>query len=388
MRHHEDDAPYSLAEEREARAASVGYEQHDLNRRERTMIASTHIEERHGPFGPTPRRIGGSMLPAIMGLDPYRDPLVVYAQLVEGYETEQSESALWGVLFEEVVAEHGAAVYGLPSIAKPPEKLPADGRDWLAVSLDFVTLPPETAMTAGPAIPTVTTARALGRLAAEAIEVKTHGAHVRDLYGEPDTDQVPHDKLVQCTAYLEATGLKRCHLFALFGGQKLERFVIDFDAELAGLIIEAGAKFWRDHVLARVPPSPGGGLECRRYLEAKHPEHRPGTMRPATPDERRMASEWREIEAQAKALEAEIDLRRNGLRALMGDAEGIDLLDIGKLTYRKQKDTRAPDWEAVANELARQHGVGFPELRELARQHETTTRRGPRVLRAQWSKGD
>lgn len=64
-------------------------------------------------------------------------------------------------------------------------------------------------------------------------------------WGEPGTDQVPEEYLLQCQHYMAVLDYPEWHLAACVGGNRLEMFVIQRDAELEEMIIDGEHEFWQ-----------------------------------------------------------------------------------------------------------------------------------------------
>lgn len=86
------------------------------------------------------------------------------------------------------------------------------------------------------------------------IECKNVSSFTADSFGEPETDEIPPYYIVQVQKQMGLSGLPVTHLAALFGGNTLKRYVIQFDKEIYDYIINAEIDFWQRYVVPRVPP--------------------------------------------------------------------------------------------------------------------------------------
>lgn len=184
-------------------------------------------------------------------------------------------------------------------------------------------------------------------------------------YGE-GADEIPEHHIVQVQWQHEVCDTEDATLVALVNGDYRE-YPVKRDREMGGLLLEVVGRFWREHVLARVPPPVDGSAAYTEYLRRRHPRDAAPAL-PATPELRDLVARVREAKAALKRAEEAETLATNGLRAALGDAAGVD----GLCTYRSNKDSQKTDWEAVASVL---HAPA-----DLVAQH-TTTRPGARVLR-------
>lgn len=99
------------------------------------------------------------------------------------------------------------------------------------------------------------------------LEIKSVSEFARGSWGEPGTDAIPDGYNVQVQWLLECAGREWAHIWAVFGRDfKAEDgspgwattetaiYAARRDAELAGALVEACARFWREHVETRTPP--------------------------------------------------------------------------------------------------------------------------------------
>lgn len=77
-----------------------------------------------------------------------------------------------------------------------------------------------------------------------------------DDFGEPGTDQVADDIIVQAHVQMLCTASDLCHIAAVLAarGFKLQLFFVPFDKDIADTIIETTESFWNDYVLKDIPP--------------------------------------------------------------------------------------------------------------------------------------
>jgi predicted phage-related endonuclease len=161
------------------------------------------------------------------------------------------------------------------------------------------------------------------------LEIKTVFFAGRE-FGE-GADEIPERYLVQVAWQHEVADIEDATLVALVNGDYRE-YPIARDRELGGMLLDVVGRFWRDNVLARVPPPVDGSAAYTAFLRRRHPEDAAPPL-PATPALRDLVAKLNEAkEAAKKAKEAE-SLAGNLLRAALGDATGIE----GLCSYRMQK---------------------------------------------------
>jgi hypothetical protein len=149
---------------------------------------------------------------------------------------------------------------------------------------------------------------------------------------------------------------------------------------MGGLLLDVVGRFWRDHVLARVPPPIDGSAAYTDYLRRRHPKDAAPAL-PVTPELRDLVAKVREAKAALAVADEAETLATNQLRAALGDAAGVE----GLCSYRSNKDTRKTDWEGVAMDLAGRlcsaDSMFSMEDVETIAATLTVTKPGARVLR-------
>ncbi len=309
--------------------------------------------------------LGGSDLGAILGLNPWRTPFQVYQE-----KTGQAEpftgnlQTRFGSYAEEFVAREyceqtGHQVQRFNAMLR---------RGNIIGHVDRLVIP-EGAKRASWR-DQVRTDRGL--------EAKTANAFAagRDSeWGESHTDQIPESYLVQVAAYQALTGCQYWDLAVLFGNQEFRIYHLTRDLELEAMILEAAEKFWRDHVLARIPPDPRDEAEARQ----RWPRHDPGKILTASGDLEAIIKAYANEKARAGEIDRLLQSIKDKLIPAIGDSETI-ASDTGQIlaTYKANKDGQKIDWQAMVGELTKDYS---PEVLATLRQRFTTTTPGARVLR-------
>jgi len=280
--------------------------------------------------------IGGSDIAAILGLSPWRTPLDVYRDKVEGAEQRETEAMRWGLLLEDVIAREYALRTGV-RIQRINDLLRATGRDWAIASLDRVIIAPGT--------------RARlhhGELrgAEGVLECKLVNAFSADQWGRgDDPDAVPLHYAAQCMWYLGVTGLPWCDVAALIGGQRLVVRRIERDEETIAAMFARAETFWRDHVLARVPPPPSTAREADQAWPADNGES-------LEADEQLIAAYNAAREARARIADAERDYEEavERIKLALGERSTLTLQGRPIATWRATAARQRVDYEAVIRE--------------------------------------
>jgi len=282
--------------------------------------------------------IGGSDIAAILGLSPWRTPLDVYLDKVDGREAPETEPMRWGRLLEDVIAREYALRAGV-RIQRINTIIRAPSRDWAIASLDRVVVP------AG------TRARIYkGELrgAEGALECKSVNAYAAGQWGrDDDPDAVPIHHAAQCMWYLGVTGLPWCDVAALIGGQRLIIRRIERDEETIRAMFERAERFWFEHVVPRVPPAPATARDAAALWPADNGEA-------LEADEELLAAYNAAREAKARMDEAERDYEAAAERIKLALGERSTLTLNGKpiAAWKATAPRQRIDYEAVIREAA------------------------------------
>jgi putative phage-type endonuclease len=201
--------------------------------------------------------------------------------------------------------------------------------------------------------------------------------------GEP----VPGDVQAQVQHQLWVTGYDVADVAVLVAGSDFRIIEVQRDDGFIADLEYLERELWA-HVESRTPPAVDGSESTRRTLARLHPRD-DGTYLPATPEFEELVAHLRAAKVAAKtAADAEATVA-NALRAVLGDASGIE----GLVTYRKNADSTRTNWPAVAMAYrerietlvpllvsAHQPGEILAELDSIVSIHSETVE-GPRVLR-------
>jgi putative phage-type endonuclease len=295
--------------------------------------------------------ISGTDVSAIIGINPWASALDVWLDKRGQAEPKPETMAMrMGNLLEPVVAQLYAEETGA-HLVEPGFLRHAD-RDWHIGTPD--------------------------RLTEEGILLEIKTARSDREWGEPGTDQIPRHYLTQVAWYQSLTGLEVAHVAVLIGASDYRRYEIHRDLILEGVLLERCEAFWRTNVLGGQMPALDGSDSAARYIAKQHPRNiQP--LRTATVEELELAQRLAAARAATVAAEREQAEVENLLKAAIGDAEGIDLGALGKITWKAAKAREATDWKAVAAEanipaelIARHTKIGeasrrfLPTMKEAA----------------------
>lgn len=271
--------------------------------------------------------ISGTDVSAILGINPWASALDVWLDKLGKAEPKETNMAMrMGNLLEPVVAQLYAEDTGW--ILSEPGFMRHQSRNWHIGTPDRL----------------AENGDGIGQIL---IEIKTARSD-RD-WGEPGTDQIPRHYLTQVAWYLALTELQVAHVAVLIGASDYRRYEIARDLDLEAVLVERCEAFWRSNVLGGQMPALDGSDSAARYVAQRFPKN-VNPLRPATPEELDLARRLAAARAATAAAEREHTEVENLLKAAIGEAEGLDLGDLGKITWKATKPRETTDWKAVAAE--------------------------------------
>lgn len=186
-------------------------------------------------------------------------------------------------------------------------------------------------------------------------------------WGEPGTDEMPADYVIQGLVQCECAEVPVCWFPVWFGRWDFSVYRVERNPEVAETLLVRAMEWWDRYVVTKEYPPLDGSAASESFLRHLHPRDAL-PMLPATEEAVALAKTLRAAKDAVKAAKDDETAAKVALLELIGSHAGID----GVATYRANKDTRVVDWEAVARSLGADQA--------LIDEH-TTTKPGARVLR-------
>jgi putative phage-type endonuclease len=268
--------------------------------------------------------IGGSEASVLYGCNPWQNELALWARktgrIIDPPATIHTAPALyWGTALEKVVRQGYQDLTG---------RNVTDGH----TLLQHPECPVLVANTDGTIIDVE------GKDGPGVYEGKCASAFARrDWYAEDSAPSIPLHYQVQVQHYLACTGYRWASLAVYFGGdrQPLAWFDIERHEGLISDLLERASRWWRDHVVADVPPAIDDSPTTEATLRAIRPLDTGAIVR--LPDEfapvlDRLAA----CDTLAAQIEAERQRCRNLVIATMGDAAYGQVYDGRGFTFRAE----------------------------------------------------
>jgi putative phage-type endonuclease len=257
--------------------------------------------------------LGGSDMAAIMGLSPHRSAWDVFSSKLGIVEPEEdTPERTRGRRLERAVLEWAAEDAHAELDLPEPNSLVLGPTEPALGSPDGYLQTPEGYW---------------------GIEAKT----ARDTkgWGPHGSDVVPIYYAIQCQWYAYVCRIERWDLAVFFPiSEDWRRYTIMADRKVARVLADRAAKWWQDHIVARVPPPLDASDAAAAWLLQRYPVPVSG-MRTATLEEEALAVQFHQLKAQSRALEEKEKDLRNRLVERIGDAEGIYWAN-GKATWKDQ----------------------------------------------------
>lgn len=244
--------------------------------------------------------IGGSEVAAVLGLSPWMRPIDVWRAKVEGYSVPENAVMKRGRILEPAVAQFFAEETGAKLRESTTLRHPS--LSWVLATPDRIATWPDGSDTL--------------------VELKTASLSMRTEWGEPGTDEVPQQYLLQVAWTMAVTGLSLAHVGVLIGGDEFRVYRLERDLELEAVLIERVGEWWERHVLREEPPELDGSDSTSRWLVSRYPRDT-APLLDATPEVDEIFSRLCAAELAEETAKRDADFARNELKALIGSASGI-----------------------------------------------------------------
>jgi putative phage-type endonuclease len=304
------------------------------------MLTTEQLLERKGG-------IGGSDAAGVCGVSKWKTPLKVYLDKTSEF-VEQEENPLFerGHVLEPLVRGQFSLMTG-KEVKIPKNMIKADKNPFMLANMDGY-LPEEKTI----------------------VEIKTANYFTKGDWGEPFTDQIPNDYLIQVQHYLTVCKMLKVYVVVLFGDEKMFKMLmtlvkkcgvgevlkedLPLDIQiyevrthdvLSKRLIDIERSFWFDHVQKREAPA-WDGIDD---IKALFPKAQEGKKIAATEDDfeviREIQEEERVLKEITKPHEEKIELLKCKLQARIGDAE--ELVDFEGKKVASWKNTARSLFDAA-----------------------------------------
>lgn len=193
------------------------------------------------------KRIGGSDIGAIVGVNPHKSIIDVYIDKTEGSEFKGNDATFWGKMNEPTVMKVFSNKHKELITFEVPYSVVDD---FLIANLDGVLKDKET-----------------GEYGV--LEIKTTNEWNKK---EWEDDVIPQSYYAQVQHYLMLTGYKFAYVAVLIGGNKYKEFRVERSEEDIELIKNKATEFYKENILKEIPPMPDGSDAYMEHLKKKAAE--------------------------------------------------------------------------------------------------------------------
>jgi putative phage-type endonuclease len=290
--------------------------------------------------------IGGSDAGTVLGKNPYKSPLTLWAEK-RGELTNEftgNEATAWGHLLEEPIAKRFAEVTGL-AVIRYPVVLQHPHCSWMLANVDYFVSDDAETWTLGEINDWVNCDGHLLDNVTHILEIKTAGIASRGNAKAWENDGVPESYYWQGAHYANVTGVKDVYFAALIGGEGLvirERHYND--SELMDLQM-AEADFWQD-VQSGTTPEVTGSDDEAETIKALYPVDANDSFVEADDFLLDTLDAYVELKNTLDAQEKELKRLRADIELAIGENSGISLDGNVLVTYKATKTSETFDAKA------------------------------------------
>jgi putative phage-type endonuclease len=258
---------------------------------------------------------------AIVGLSPHRSALDVFLNKVLGVESDETLPMAVGTALEPLLLreyEKRKAVTLLP------------GKTMRSAARPLVIATPD-------------------GIRPDGIPVEAKNSERWEDWGPDESDQVPEHYRVQSLWQQSVLDADEGHVIVMLSRYDIRTYVVPFDADYFGVLLDAAEKFHRDHIATETPPEPDGSEAWSSWLKQRFPQERAPLIQ-ANEDCEQWAQNYLMADSALEAAEVAKRLARQQLELACGDAAGMRGT-TWTLSWKGTKPIRKVDWEACARHL-------------------------------------
>lgn len=236
--------------------------------------------------------IGGSDIPVIMGISPYKTPYKLYLEKTgQTVDDSENEAMYWGNVLEPVIREEFERRNNVKVETK--ETIVHPFYDFMRGNIDgFI-----------PAWDAV-------------LEIKTSSQFMDKNWGEDGSDTIPMQHLLQVAYYCMLTNAKSAYIAVLIGGNKYKQYEYTRDFDIENRIILAAKEFW-DCVQNKTPPA----AVDRSDLLSMYSSHKDEKKVHVVPEIKKQLNDLVDTRFKIKKLEEVEEKYKFNIMQFMQDAE-------------------------------------------------------------------
>jgi len=188
------------------------------------------------------------------------------------------------------------------------------------------------------------------------VDAKTAGQKNEE-WGEPDSDEIPAEYVLQGQHYMAVTGATRWDFAVLFLARaEFSVYTVERDPKLIDLLSEREGAWWQAHIVEG-KPCPAVSLDDLKLLYPRDD----GSLLEATAEDIARIATLRELKGELKELEEQKDELETYLRMRLGAHAGLLWQGKPAVTYKAQRGSRldAKRLKAEKPEVAKAYTVRY-----------------------------
>ncbi|MGI6721089.1 MAG: YqaJ viral recombinase family protein [Anaerovoracaceae bacterium] len=266
--------------------------------------------------------IGGSDAGAILGMNPWRSAIDVWADKTgksAAGEKEETEAMRLGRDLETYVAKRWEEATG-KKVRRNNYMLQHDKYPFMIADLDR---------------------EIIGEKAI--LECKTASPFTADKW---EDDNVPASYTIQCLHYMAVTEAERCYLACLIFGRGVEFRTIERNEEAIDALIQKEKQFWNDYIVTNIMPPPDGSEAADDALKEMYKNSDPDADAVELSGD---IKRYDEINGLIASLETEKKEMEQAFKEELKEAE-IGYCGPRKVTWKTQKGRERLDKKRLKEE--------------------------------------
>ena len=297
--------------------------------------------------------IGSSDIAPVLGLSPWATPYQVWMEKTGRgspvFSPDQVERMYWGSALESVIADRWAELH--------PDHWMEMGQHTISPLSPVAMATPDRVVTDHAGVQRI-------------LEIKTAHSMAENAgnWGHED-DEVPTYYYLQCQWLMGVSGVHKCTVPVLFGGQRYREIEVVWNQDVFEAALDRANQWWQDFVVSDIPPPPVSEEDARSIWDRSLP----GKVVEADAAIAEAIQSLKEVKAALKELEAEERRIRDSILPCFGDAEVLHCQGKALATWKSNKSSKKTDWKSLAVKLG-------PPAESLIQEFSVVTP-GARVLR-------
>lgn len=312
-------------------------------------------QRRHG--------IGGSDAAAILGANPWSSAFEIWLDKTGRVKEKEPTRAMeWGLLLEDAIAQRYTDRTGLASWK--PDRL------YQHSDHPFMVATPDRLVVGDPDL----------GLQPRLVEIKTAGSYTEAEWGEEGTDQIPRQYLVQVAHNMAVLDVEVADVIVLIGGNDDRIFTVHRDRGFERILIARLWEWWDRFIVRGEEPKPDGSDGAAAWIRQLHPSDK-GPRIDATEEAQQLGEALAGVKGRIRSLEAEETLLTTQLKAIVGDASGMNG-NGWRVTWTGGRPKFDTDWKSVAGSLSTElESIGRGDLVAAALAGAQIQKTTPRAFR-------